>query len=234
MCTALIQDDLGSAPALAFHTINMHRCAQCSSDALFQPTGLYFRVQDAYNAIQANPSAHGALGNLQRLVNTMPVTTLCRLPYAADHNVQAPDGRQAACLMPALHVPLCTIHGISDWPMCCSKAFLGGPRMAFVWVLQSVHRPQSSTSLTAQRDCTGLETAASGIGAGEAQAGQRRTNLAQKTQVRPLIMGDDIRPACSAACGKTLPGLQSPAPVPELQSPAPIAQQSPLVGRNPL
>ena len=53
--------------------------------------------QDAYNAVQANPVAQSALGNLQRLVNTLMntcnITTLCSLPYAADYTVKQQDGR---------------------------------------------------------------------------------------------------------------------------------------------
>ena len=56
-------------------------------------------MQDAYNAVQANPMAQGAVGNLQRLVNsllnTSNIATLCSLPYAADYTVQQPDGRRA-------------------------------------------------------------------------------------------------------------------------------------------
>ena len=54
-------------------------------------------LQDAYNAVQASPTAHGALSNLQRLVNTLVNTSniavLCQLPYAAFYNLTTPDGR---------------------------------------------------------------------------------------------------------------------------------------------
>ena len=53
--------------------------------------------QDAYNAVQANPVAASALGNLLRLVNALVntgnIATLCALPYAADFIVEQQDGR---------------------------------------------------------------------------------------------------------------------------------------------
>ena len=62
-------------------------------------------VQDAYNAVQANPTARGALGNLKRLVNTLintsNIATLCQLPYAAFYQLQQADGRYA--MMPAAY-----------------------------------------------------------------------------------------------------------------------------------
>ena len=60
-------------------------------------------LQDAYLAVQANPTAQDALGNLQRLVNTLlntsNIATLCSLPFAADHTIQAGNGRQAPDLV---------------------------------------------------------------------------------------------------------------------------------------
>lgn len=67
--------------------------------------------QDAYNAVQANPVAHSALGNLQRLVNTLintsNIATLCSLPYAADYTVKHSDGRQAPDSTPSMKLLTC-------------------------------------------------------------------------------------------------------------------------------
>ncbi|KAL3143305.1 hypothetical protein ABBQ38_002146 [Trebouxia sp. C0009 RCD-2024] len=55
------------------------------------------QFEDAYNAVQANPVAASALGNLlclvNALVNTGNFATLCSLPYAADFIVKQQDGR---------------------------------------------------------------------------------------------------------------------------------------------
>lgn len=54
-------------------------------------------LQDAYSALQANPTAESALSSLNRLVkkliSTSNLVTLCQLPYASFYTVSRPDGR---------------------------------------------------------------------------------------------------------------------------------------------
>ena len=83
--------------------------------------------QDAYNAVQANPVAASALGNLLRLVNALVntgnIATLCSLPYAADFIVKQQDGRYCtACVLPSLTQLSVFCHAV--WTQACYQQIM--------------------------------------------------------------------------------------------------------------